>query len=40
MLTNDEAMNLIHLPKKVAEVEKTVDRVLLPLALGNGNVRY
>lgn len=40
MLTNDEAMNLIHLPKKVAEVEKTVDRVLLPLGLGNGNTRY
>lgn len=39
-MTNDEAMNLIHLPKKVKEVEKTVDRVLLPLALGNGNARY
>ena len=40
MLTNDEAMNLIHLSKKVAEVEKTVDHVPLPLALGNGNARY
>lgn len=40
MLTNDEAMNLIHLPKKVVEGKKTVDRIPLPLVLGNGNARY
>lgn len=39
-MTNDEAINLIHLSKKVAEVEKTVDHVPLPLALGNENARY
>ena len=40
MLTNDEAMNLIHLSKKVVEGKKTMDRIPLPLALGNGNARY
>lgn len=40
MLTNDEAMNLIHLSKKVLEGKKTVDRIPLPLALSNGDARY
>ena len=39
-MTNDEAMNLIHLSKKVMEGKKTVDRISLPLVLGNGSARY